>query len=634
MNRGKVGTTGRARIIAGLVVVVGLLAAPLAVGADERGADVRGRASTSAAGFPPASGPPHDDFGDAQLLTGASGFTPGSNEGATLELDEPIVLEEYELDASVWFQWVAPADGTVTFTTQGSSFDTVLASYEGSELAALSLVEENDQAFGTDQSSITFAVEQEEVYRIQLAGYHGSEGGYGLEWYMADEPVTNDAFLRSRFIGGLQGRYVGTTAGATFEDGEPSHDGAGPGSSVWFSAIAAVDGTITYEVEPDGFDAVVAIYTGTAIDALTEVDSGEGSASIEVEPGDDHRIVVDGVTGGDVGPYELSWSTEVDVPANDDFADAEVLSGTDPIDGHNIGATAEVDEPEHAGEPAEHSIWFRWTPDSSGPVSIDTFDSDFDTLLAVYTGSSLGSLSEVAANDQWGDTAQSKVSFVAEAGTTYQIAVDGWDGEEGLVRLDAGPVQPSFDDVGTGHPFFFEIQWMDELGVSTGYPDDTYRPAAPVTRQAMSAFLYRLAGILGLDEVELPATPTFDDVGTTHPFFLEVEWMAATGISAGYPDGTFKPAAPVTRQAMSAFLHRAHDVRFDLPPGSFVPPETPTFDDVGTGHPFYVDVEWMADAGISEGYPDRTFKPAAPVTRQAMSAFLYRLWFVCTCGEP
>lgn len=49
---------------------------------------------------------------------------------------------------------------------------------------------------------------------------------------------------------------------------------------------------------------------------------------------------------------------------------------------------------------------------------------------------------------------------------------------------------------------------------------------------------------------------TFTDVPPGHPFFDEIEWMAANGISTGYADGTYRPADVVTRQAMSAFMER------------------------------------------------------------------------------
>jgi CSLREA domain-containing protein len=145
-------------------------------------------------------------------------------------------------------------------------------------------------------------------------------------------------------------------------------------------------------------------------------------------------------------------------------------------------------------------------------------------------------------------------------GTWTLSLVDGQRGDTGLfldgtIRDPGGPgiVQQRFTDVTANHPFFDEIGWMGAQGVSTGYqPGPTYRPSAPVTRQAMSAFMYRLAG-------EPPFTPTgqtFTDVGASHPFSDEIEWMADTGISEGYPNGTYRPSAPVTRQAMSAFMFR------------------------------------------------------------------------------
>jgi hypothetical protein len=97
--------------------------------------------------------------------------------------------------------------------------------------------------------------------------------------------------------------------------------------------------------------------------------------------------------------------------------------------------------------------------------------------------------------------------------------------------------------------------------------------------------------------------------------------MFAEGISTGTPGSpkpTFKPGDSVSRQAMSAFLYRfSGDDSFE--------PDGQTFADVSPGHPFYEAIEWMADRDISTGYPPvPTYRPAAAVSRQAMSAFLYR----------
>ena len=52
-----------------------------------------------------------------------------------------------------------------------------------------------------------------------------------------------------------------------------------------------------------------------------------------------------------------------------------------------------------------------------------------------------------------------------------------------------------------------------------------------------------------------PATATFRDIGTSHLFFTEIEWLAATGIVDGYGDGTFRPTLTVTRERTAALLH-------------------------------------------------------------------------------
>jgi hypothetical protein len=61
--------------------------------------------------------------------------------------------------------------------------------------------------------------------------------------------------------------------------------------------------------------------------------------------------------------------------------------------------------------------------------------SDYDTTLAVYTGSSLGDLQLVAQNDEYSDR-KSRVTFAAMANTTYLIAVDGYASEQGQIQLN------------------------------------------------------------------------------------------------------------------------------------------------------------------------------------------------------
>lgn len=116
----------------------------------------------------------------------------------------------------------------------------------------------------------------------------------------------------------------------------------------------------------------------------------------------------------------------------DDFADARTLAGSDVSHlAHNIGATEETGEPNHGGPDIAGgaSVWYEWTAPSSGVFTADTAGSDFDTLLGVYSGTTVGGLTPLARNDDEDPEDQvytSLVQFNAVAGTTYHLAVDGF----------------------------------------------------------------------------------------------------------------------------------------------------------------------------------------------------------------
>ncbi len=143
--------------------------------------------------------------------------------------------------------------------------------------------------------------------------------------------------------------------------------------------------------------------------------------------------------GGGVTPYpdyDSGLNTYVG-PANDDFEHAQVLVGQEVAEEDTTsGATRQTGEPDHyVTDPpdsnlwkGDHSVWFRWTAPHSGATSIDTCLGEIDSILAVYTGDELESLTRVADNNNdpacsGQDVYGSKVTFEATAGTTYDIAV-------------------------------------------------------------------------------------------------------------------------------------------------------------------------------------------------------------------
>jgi endo-1,4-beta-xylanase len=159
---------------------------------------------------------------------------------------------------------------------------------------------------------------------------------------------------------------------------------------------------------------------------------------------------------------------------------------------------------------------------------------------------------------------------------------------------------------------------MANDGITTGFPDGTFRPADSVTRGAMAAFLYRTANP-GSPAPPPCATQPFADVATTFAFCPHIDWLVDNGIATGFGDGTYRPGETVSRQAMAAFLYRLEN-------GATPPPPCPVaaFSDVPSDHTFCPHIRWMAEEGIAGGFPDGTFRPTDSVTRGAMAAFIQR----------
>ncbi|HUT37086.1 MAG TPA: choice-of-anchor D domain-containing protein, partial [Planctomycetota bacterium] len=400
-------------------------------------------------------GPANDHFANATAISGTSGQTTGTNNDATKEAGEPNHAGNAG-GASVWWRWTAPSSGQLTVSTFGSRFDTLLAVYTGTSVAALTRVASNDDAGGGLQSRVTANVTAGTTYRIAVDGYSGVSGNIVLDWNLTGGGPANDHFANATAVSGTSGQTTGSNANATKETGEPDHAGNAGGRSVWWRWTAPSSGEATINTFGSGFDTLLAVYTGSSVGALTLVASNDDSGgdvrsqvTFIAVAGTTYRIAVDGYGGGS-GNIILNWSLTGTGPANDHFANATAISGTNGrTTGSNANATKETGEPDHAYDAGGASVWWRWTAPSSGEATFDTFGSDFDTLLAVYTGSSVGALTLVAENDDAALGFQSQVTFTTVAGTTYRIAVDGYDGETGDIVLNwsatgGGPANDDF----------------------------------------------------------------------------------------------------------------------------------------------------------------------------------------------
>lgn len=131
---------------------------------------------------------------------------------------------------------------------------------------------------------------------------------------------------------------------------------------------------------------------------------------------------------------------------------------------------------------------------------------------------------------------------------------------------EAGSPEPEssdnpFDDVsdsGPCKPYYKAILWAAENGITTGYPDGSFRPNDTVTRAQFVTFLWRAAGS---PEPESSDNP-FNDVSATGPgapYYKAILWAVEQGITNGYGQYTFRPNATCTRWQVVLFMYRAFD---------------------------------------------------------------------------
>lgn len=228
------------------------------------------------------------------------------------------------------------------------------------------------------------------------------------------------------------------------EAGEPNHAGFAGGHSVWTSWQIFDDVTVQARAcGAKGADLLIAVYTGNAVNSLTELasDSEENengcvTADFEAEAEGVYRIAVDAKTSAGTSPVTFRIAQYA---ANDDFADAAVLTEfptAEQVDPRL--ATSEPAEPEGAG--SGNSVWYQWTPGKNGLARVFNCDFWAGAHFAVYTGSALNELTPVATGkgggSQCGDRKEAR--FQAEEGTTYSIRVEGYAGKGFELRTEFG----------------------------------------------------------------------------------------------------------------------------------------------------------------------------------------------------
>jgi len=303
---------------------------------------------------------------------------------------------------------------------------------------------------------------------------------YSHWWYVDFSAPGQQSLAVGVYSGALRFPFEGSQAGldvsgdgrgcntlqATFEVKEVTYGSSGAVLSFWatfeqhcegfapaargeirYNATVALELTTTtaisgFELDPIAFGVTGADVLGRHVtlsatglpSGATFVDNGDNTGTFVWTPGyrqaGTYLVTFRGDNGA--GNSETVFSTIVVMarpPVNDDISRAIPITDVpSTFTAFTTLATWALDDPFCGG--AGRSVWYAFTPATDMRVEMNTFGSDYDTTLSVYTGTR-GSLTQLACNDNAGKSPQSRIRFDAQAGVTYWVMAGAYYGSAG-----------------------------------------------------------------------------------------------------------------------------------------------------------------------------------------------------------
>ena len=191
------------------------------------------------------------------------------------------------------------------------------------------------------------------------------------------------------------------------------------------TTTGSVTGTSVSGVSGSGTTYTVSVDTGYGGDGSTIRLDVDDNDSIVDETGSDP---LGGSTAGN-GDYASGEVYTITSPGHDDFASPRSVSSLSYTDetATDHATSSVVDDPDLGScgitGSGSATVWYSYTAAADTAISLNTFGSDYDTFVAVWTDAGGGSLDLVACNDDDGGTSQSSLAILVTSGTTYYIEV-------------------------------------------------------------------------------------------------------------------------------------------------------------------------------------------------------------------
>lgn len=181
-----------------------------------------------------------------------------------------------------------------------------------------------------------------------------------------------------------------------------------------------------------------------------------------------------------------------------------------------------------------------------------------------------------------------------------------------VMTATSGAYAAGFKDVKDSNWASESINRMSEKGYTGGFPDGTFRPGANISRAEFAAIINKINGFTEQEKTE------FRDLSSSHWAYAEIRAAVRAGYAGGFPDGTFKPNLPVTREQAAAILNNIYKFENSA--------QSVTIKDLSKVSPWAADsVLRVVASGAMGGYEDGTFSPKKPVTRAECIVILDRI---------
>jgi len=177
-----------------------------------------------------------------------------------------------------------------------------------------------------------------------------------------------------------------------------------------------------------------------------------------------------------------------------------------------------------------------------------------------------------------------------------------------LNNMEAKASTISFQDLSG---FNMEIEFLEEEGIIQGFTPTTFKPDQDIKRIDAIRMIMRALDV-NMDNIQ---DPNFSDVPPGTSGYKAVAKAKELHIIDGVGNGQFNPAGKLTRAEMAKVVANAFELNGEI---------ANYFLDLNENYWAYPYISAIAYNGITQGYPDQTFRPTKRITREEFSAFLAR----------